>query len=212
MKDLFVLAADADAKAFLNSILAKPKALKIRSICYYVDRHPGRDPGMIKSGPELARLRKGEYRKAILIWDYHGSGHDTKKKKLTPLKSSEEMQLRFNRVSWKDNSSAIVIVPEFEEWLWHTQNEVAMHFNIQQADLDSYISEYAEDKKITIEAAKEYRPKELFDFVRGEKLKLPKSPVIFAGIGKKASIPKLMKSSSFATLVSTLRAWFPPAK
>jgi hypothetical protein len=58
MKDLFVLTADADALALMSSILARHEALGIRLITFEVIRHPMKDAGVIKDGPETARMYK----------------------------------------------------------------------------------------------------------------------------------------------------------
>jgi len=57
MKDLLVSAADADAQAFMTSILSRPQAVGIKPITFTVDRHPLRDSGMVQTGPELAGMR-----------------------------------------------------------------------------------------------------------------------------------------------------------
>ena len=80
MKDLFVFTADADALAVIRGVLARPLAIGIRPVTYEVDRHTGRDPGMVKNGPELARMRvpKTAFEKLVLIWDHEGSGWEEK--------------------------------------------------------------------------------------------------------------------------------------
>lgn len=76
MKDLLLYVVDADAQAFLKALLCKPKALEIRPITFDIERHPQRDSGMVQSGAELTRMKKGEYHKALLTWNHHGSGRD----------------------------------------------------------------------------------------------------------------------------------------
>lgn len=58
MKDLLLYVADADAQAFMNSLLNRPLALGIREITFSIERHPQRDPGMVQSGSELTRMKK----------------------------------------------------------------------------------------------------------------------------------------------------------
>jgi len=43
MKDIFVLTADTDAQAVMNSALSRYQSLGIRKIAYDVDRNPMRD-------------------------------------------------------------------------------------------------------------------------------------------------------------------------
>jgi hypothetical protein len=76
MKDLLVYVADADALAFMKAVLERPPALGIRPIGFGIERHPMRDSGMVQSGAELTRMKKGKYHKALLMWDHHGSGRD----------------------------------------------------------------------------------------------------------------------------------------
>jgi hypothetical protein len=72
MTDLFVLTADTDTLAVMNAVLARPGDLGIRPVSFKVDRHVGRDPGVVKDGPELARMKapKREFGKVILLWDH----------------------------------------------------------------------------------------------------------------------------------------------
>lgn len=76
MKDLFVLTADSDAEALIKSVLQRHRDLKIHPISFEVQRFTGRDSGMVKEGPEIARVmvQKSEYSRLILVWDHHGSG------------------------------------------------------------------------------------------------------------------------------------------
>ena len=69
MKDLLLYAADADVMAFMRSVLDKPSALDIRSLSFDIERHPQRDAGMVQSGAELVRMKKGRYGNALLIHD-----------------------------------------------------------------------------------------------------------------------------------------------
>ena len=58
MKDLLIYVADADAEAFLRSVLVKHQALGIRAVTFDIMRHPQRDAGMVQTGAELARMQK----------------------------------------------------------------------------------------------------------------------------------------------------------
>ena len=123
MTDLFVLTADADALAVMNAVLARPVELGIRPITFKVDRHFGRDPGLVKDGPELVRMKapKREFAKTILLWGYAGSGWE---RRYTPAQSEDRVQARLDGVTWKKHSRAVVLVPELEAWL--CQDEAAL--------------------------------------------------------------------------------------
>ena len=112
MKDLFVLTADSDAEAVMRSILVRHKALGIRPIEAKVMRFAGRDSGMVKEGPEIARalVKKSEYSHLILLWDHHGSGWDNRASEW----ALDAIQQRLDGVTWAGRSAAIVAVPELK--------------------------------------------------------------------------------------------------
>jgi hypothetical protein len=152
MKDLLVYVADADALAFLRSILNKPQALGIRAVCFDIERHPQRDAGMVQSGAELTRMQKGRYGKALLMWDHHGSGRDHKQE---PNQVGVEVQSKLDSYSWSTNSAVVVLVPELEQWLWHCENAVAAHCGVTTAELEQWIAERAQKLRSTIPATKQ---------------------------------------------------------
>lgn len=206
MKDLFVLTADADALAFMNSILSRHASLSIRAISFDSMRHPMKDAGVIKDGPETARLYKGKFCKALLLWDYHGSGHE---KRHSPKESADIIQRRLDGISWEDNSGAVVAVPELEEWLWCSGPSLARYFSIEQVRLEGWLKDYANKHRSTVDKMIQDSPKEVFEYLCIEKLKRSISPRDFEEIGRIASIRKLEDSKSFAKILSLLRRWFP---
>lgn len=209
MKDLLVYVADADALAFLRSTLTKHQALGIRSISFDIERHPQRDAGMVQSGAELTRMKKGRYKKALMMWDHHGSGRDHKQE---PSEVGGEVQGKLDSYSWSQNSAVVVLVPELEQWLWHCENAVAAHCGVTTAELEQWIAERAQKLRSTILAIKREQPKELFEFLMREKLKRTISPRDFEEIGKRASVAALMACDSFRSIMETLQVWFPPER
>lgn len=134
MKDLLLYVADADALAFMNSILQKPHALGIRTITFDIERHPQRDSGMVQSGAELTRMKKGQYRKALLAWDHHGSGRDHKQ---TAEEVHDEIHNKLDSYSWHKNSSIIIFVPELEQWIWYCENALISHCGITAGQMNT---------------------------------------------------------------------------
>jgi hypothetical protein len=122
MRDLFVLAADADMKAVFKAILRRPEALGIRPINSFVDKHPWRDPGVFGEGPEFIRrtIPKNDYRHFILAFDYDGSGC-----KRAPDECARVVQERLDSFTFKDRSMAVAIAPKLEAWLWHDPPAIA---------------------------------------------------------------------------------------
>lgn len=206
MKDLLLYVADADAQAFLNSLLNKPFALGIRQITFDIERHPQRDSGMVQSGSELTRMKKGKYQKALLTWDHHGSGRDHKQ---SPEQVRDEIQSKLNSYTWSDNSSITIFVPELEQWLWYCENALISYCGISENDLNTWLADRADKLGKPVGLLKAEQPKELFEYVMRERLKRTISPRDFAEIGKIAGVNGLMGCGSFSSVIEVLRAWFP---
>lgn len=206
MKDLLVYVADADALAFLRSILIKPHALGIREIDFDIERHPQRDAGMVQSGAELARMKKGRYEKALLMWDHHGSGRDHRQ---TPEQVGEEIQGKLDSYTWSGNSTVAVLVPELEQWLWYSESAIANHCGITLGELHKWIQERSDKLGKTAEELKARQPKELFEHIMRERIRRTISPRDFEEIGRRASIRALLSCAPFHSIVETLRVWFP---
>lgn len=206
MKDLLVYVADADALAFMKAVLDRPQALGIRSASFDIERHPQRDAGMVQSGAELARMKKGKYHKALLMWDHHGSGRDHKQ---APEAVEQEIQNKLDSFSWSGNSAVTILVPELEQWLWFCENTVASHCDVTVNQLTRWQNERAQKLGVSSDALKAEQPKELFEHVMREKLKRTISPRDFEEIGKRASITKLLECASFLAIAEILRGWFP---
>jgi len=150
MKDLLVLVADADALAFLRAVLLRSEALGIRAITFDIDRHPLRDAGMVQTGAELARMRKGRYEKLLLVWDHHGSGKERRK---TPGEAAAEMQAKLDDFTWRDNSAVTVLVPELEQWLWYCENALASHCELSVGQLHERAQQKADRLGISVDEA-----------------------------------------------------------
>ncbi len=205
MKDLFVLTADAEAQAVMNSVLSRYQSLNIQEIAYDVDRNPMRDSGMVINGPEFVRLKKGAYQKVLLIWDYHGSGWEIKH---SPEICQSMIQDRLAKITWKDHSGAVVLVPELEEWLWHNPASLCGYYGITAQRLTYWIDEYAAKRLKTIQDIKATEPKELFEYICLEKLRRTISPRDFKKIASIASLRQWEKSASFRQIVELVRKWF----
>lgn len=207
MKDLLVYTADADALALMRALLARPVALQIRAITFDIERHPQRDAGMVQSGPELARIKKKRYHKALLIWDHHGSGRDHKQ---TPNEVEQDVQARLDSVTWRGNSAVTVLVPELEQWLWFGEGALARHCGVALAQLNVWAEERADKLARPVAELKAKQPKELFEHIMRDRLKRTISPRDFEEIGKLISVRRLLACDSFSSVLTTLRGWFPP--
>lgn len=207
MKDLFVMTADADAMAVMNSVLKRPESLGIRPITFEVIRHTMRDSGVIKDGPEISRMYKGKFAKTLMMWDYHGSGLEAR---LSPTDSIARMQGRLDSVTWEGNSGAVVLVPELEEWLWRNTASLCSYLGVEQDKINSWLSEFPHPGKRRLPPAAliESYPKELFEYICIGKIKRTISPRDFEEIARVASLRAWQESESFARVVGLLRGWF----
>jgi len=212
-KDLFVLPADTDAAALLKEVLARHEFPGVRKIQFTIGRpHPLHDSGIVNHGPELVRelVRKDQYRKVILLWDYEGSGCETKKPRIPPEKCQERVVGGLARVSWKDNSTAIVIVPELEEWLWRDPASIRKHLGLNPGEMEEAVDSYTRKANTTPECIKSEKPKELLQHLFRLTLQRKKAlPDDFRKIAARANLKLWCASTSFQSLVTTLAAWFP---
>ena len=207
MKDLFVLTADSDAQALMKAVLGRYRDLQIHPISFDVQRFPGRDSGMVKEGPEIARalVKKTEYSRLILMWDYHGSGwHD-----LNAKQAVTRIEQRLDGVTWTDRSAAVVVVPEVEEWLWRCPASVARHLGSSAAEFDLLIARAVTGLDLSPERCCREKPKELFETVLYYKKRRRPLPEDFGLLGTSANLTKWSVSETFGRLVGILRAWFP---
>lgn len=207
MKDLLVYVADADAQAFMKAILEKPRALSIRPLDFHIERHPQRDAGMVQSGAELARMKKGQYKKILLLWDHHGSGRDHKQ---SFEEVQKEIQGKLDSFTMKDHSAVFILVPELEQWIWYCENALLAHLGLSFSQLLSFFEDGSKKLGMTIENLKNSQPKELFEYIMRDRLRRTISPRDFNEIGKRAGVNELMQCETFHSIAETLRAWFPP--
>ncbi|MGA3190083.1 MAG: hypothetical protein ABSF22_23495 [Bryobacteraceae bacterium] len=206
MKDLFVFTADADAEGLIRSVLQRPKALGIRPITFDVERHVGRDPGMVKDGPEIARMKvqKSEYARLVLIWDHEGSGWHA----LTPDTAVAQIQQRLNGVTWENRSAAIVLVPELEEWIWRCRTSLARHLGLGARDFERRIADIAVGQNLPVERFVKEHPKELFGELFYQKRRSQPLPEDFSNVAASADLDAWASSKTFNRFRTVLQEWF----
>jgi hypothetical protein len=207
MKDLFVLTADSDSQAVMRTVLVRPRDLGIRQITAEIRRFPGRDSGMVKDGPEIARamVKKSDYSRLILIWDHHGSGwHDR-----APEDAVSRIQQRLDSSTWTDRSAAIVVVPEIEEWLWHCPQSIAGHFDISVDKLNALVTQLSTKLSRSRDRCCRELPKELFERVLYERKRRGPLPEDFESLAASANLNSWRASETFARLATVLEEWFP---
>jgi hypothetical protein len=208
MNDLFVLTADADAQALFESVLKRNRDLGVRPISARVQRFPGRDSGMVKEGPEIARalVAKTEYSRLVLVWDLHGSGWEG----IGGESSVDRIQQRLDGVTFTDRSTAVVAVPELEEWLWYCRDSLAGHLGMAAEQFEAEVARVANTKfgRQPEQCCRE-APKELFEALFYQRMRRQPLPEDFKRIAARADLTNWENSATFARLVRILRDWFP---
>ena len=207
MKDLFVLTADSDAQAIIGAILRRHRTLHIRPITFEIERHTGRDSGMVKDGPEIARVKvqKTEYSRLVLAWDHDGSGWHSR----PPEDAALRIQTRLNGVTWADRSATVVLVPELEEWIWHCRESLAELMGLTLADFEELAARLAGKRNRPLDTCCRESPKELFGDIFYYRHRRQPLPEDFESIGKAADLAAWRGSQTFTRFADTLLQWFP---
>lgn len=184
MKDLYVLAVDADMAAVFQAILARPKDLGICPIDFEVGRHLNRDSGILRSGPEYLRdeRKNHAFHRFIIALDYDGSGYRGKSDDCAKM-----LQVRLDSCSFTARSLVVVIVPELEEWLWCDPSVIG----------DTTGLENIPEPKERIEQA----------FLKSRHRAIRTRD--FDHIASRANLDLWTSSPSFRILKETLQNWFP---
>jgi len=204
--DLLAFVADADLLAVMEEVLARPAELGAGAFTFKVDRHTGRDPGMVKDGPELVRMRKAEAERCVLIWDHQGSGWEARH---TASESRIRIIDKLERFTWKDCSDALVLEPELEEWLWRDPPSIARHLEVEPANFDAWVDAFAGKQRLSATTAKTTCPKELLYHVFKSRWNRQPRPGDYRAIAKLADLSGWGHSASFSSLLGVLVRWFP---
>jgi hypothetical protein len=205
--DLFVLVADSDAEALLGAVLKRPRLLDVRQITFDIRRLYSRDSGMVKEGPEIARMmvNKSDHSRLLLVWDHHGSGWDNR----PTIDAACKIQDRLDGTTWSDRSAAIVLVPELEEWIWQHPLDLARPLGLNDAEFAQLLPAIPRHNDWVFERCTTDAPKELFGALVYHQKKRRPLPEDFERIGSTARLRRWNTSHSFQTFVNVLRKWFP---
>jgi hypothetical protein len=207
VKDLFVLTADSDMEALIRVVLTRHRDLGIHPLTFEVRRFPGRDAGMVKEGPEIARVmvNKSEYSRLILVWDHQGSGWHS----LRAEEAAARIQQRLDGVTWMDRSAAVVVLPELEAWLWHCPASIARLLGVTPDEFDAVTARASTQLDRPRERCRRELPKELFEGALYQKKRRKPLPEDFKTLGASANLSDWTASETFHRFVELLRAWFP---
>lgn len=202
--DLVVVVADADAEWTLRTLLAeRSQALGIQTVNSLVIRDPGRDPGVYLRCQDLLRpyLRQAAY--TLVLLDREGSGRE---ERMTAPEMEANLEFRLQQNGWvgaegRSRTTAIVLDPELEVWVWSRSSNVATALGLDKARLQVVLHGFR-----LLPNGKPQRPKEaMLEALRTGKK--PHSPDVFIELAKNVSLQA--HERAFDKLRQTLQTWFP---
>lgn len=202
--DLFVLAADADARETLTALLRRSTDLGIRPISYRILRHPERDPGCRIHAVEALRPFLNHFHRALVVFDHAGCGSGEPRRHI-----QEVVNERLAVNGWKGRSRTIVIAPESEIWMWGRLAGLTERLGWKESALRRFL----ERRRLGAPGqSKPEDPKRAFQLaVRNSPRRTGRSPSarLFGELAARAPLDGC-RDPAFRELRETLRTWFPP--
>jgi hypothetical protein len=203
--DLVVLLPGADEQEAIRVLLSeRTQSLGIRPIQYRLLKHPQRDPGCFRGAPEILRGYLQECRYALVLFDHEGSGQE----QLRSDQLADDLLRRLESAGWRDRAAVLVIVPEFEVWVWSDSPEVDVALSWQ--DRNPPLRRWLQEKGLWL--ANDPKPTDPKRAVE-ESLKAvyrPRSSSVYAAAAQRVSLHRCT-DRSFLRLKQTLQAWFGPS-
>ena len=204
VKDLIVLTADPHMQRTVETLLGnRQRALGIPGISFDVQRHPHRDSGCRNASEGILRPLRNEYRKAMTVFDFDGSGA----RNATASELETELERQYELAGWEKGQVAfIVIEPELEAWLFGTSySHLQRAVNWSQSEP---INEWLAAMGYMVAGnAKPSDPKGAIEAI----LKLEKMPLssdLFAELARRVSLNRC-QDRAFQKFRNILRRWFP---
>lgn len=202
MKDLVILAADKDMKTALDALLSRDRALGIRPIRHDVFTHPGHDPACAREGVSFLEPFSAQYRHALLMFDYEGSGME---QNCTPAELQSSLDEAFTRGAWGANAKTVLLYPELEAWVWsdspHVESEI--RWNDSRVSLTDWM---IQKQWLSQGQVKPPRPKEALDAAL-HRAGQPHSASLFGRLASTISFQRCA-DPSFRYFLQTLHKWF----
>ncbi len=204
VKDLIVLAADKQMQRTIETLLNhRSESLRIANLSADVLRHPKKDPGCRTAARGILTPLRNEYRKAMVMFDFHGCGE--RNRTATQLEVYLEQELA--NAGWGHERIAVIVIePELEAWIFgssfaHLQH--AVRWSQSQP-----IREWLEARDyLSPHNAKPQDPKAAIESVLVAQKK-PLSSSLFADLASVVSLAQC-QDRAFQKFRTILQGWFP---
>lgn len=202
MIDLVVLVADNQIEVVVDALLNRSEAIGIRKISWRTIREPDSDPGCANRGVVGLSSLRSEYKHALLIFDYEGSG-------VTNI-STQELQAILNKElekDWGNKARAVILNPELEAWVWSDSPHVdnILGWKDEQVSLRKWLKV---EKWISEGKSKPDRPKEALEAAL-KKVGQVRNTQLYGRLASNVSV-KRCQDQSFLEFKQILKSWFPP--
>ena len=203
-KDLIVLTADPQMQGTIATLLTeRRRSLGISDLTFDVRAHPDRDSGCrTASASALSPLRR-DYRKAMVIFDFHGSGAHS----ITAPELESQLERQLETAGWSlDNVALVVIEPELEAWVFgaswrHLRDAVRW-------SQSEPVREWLEPREFLQQGVlKPSDPKAAFEALLSLQ-RIRRSGDLFVQLAKRVSLARC-QDRAFQKFRATLQRWFP---
>ncbi|MFN0016546.1 MAG: methylation-associated defense system protein MAD4 [Saprospiraceae bacterium] len=202
MIDLIAVVADGHQEKVLEALFLRiPKSSGTSVFSFDIIKNAGKDSGTYNDSHELLRPFINQYRFALVVFDFDGSGVEH----LSREQVEKNVQELLDKNGWQDRSAVIVIRPELENWMW-VDNP-----NVQQAiGWENEISLYDWAKQegwLPEGTTKPIGPKGALEkamFLSGT----PKSAAVYGKIAATVSYSRC-SDAAFLRMIQQIKDWFP---
>ena len=191
----------------IRAVLDRPEALGIVAPAYRVIRHPEKDPGVLRRGPELVADSLAGERDVLVLMDRDGSGAATE----SAREIERDLETRLGKRVPGGRRRAVVIEPELDVWMWAT--EAAMRTALEWTRpggirdwAAAHLGTDFDERGKPVRTDATTGPKEVLEGVL-RAIGIPRSGSLYRQIAGTTSL-KNCADPAFVRLRDTLRAWY----
>lgn len=199
--DLIILVADKDIEQALSALLTRSANLGIKNVNFNISIHPRHDPGVYNEAESFLRLFLNDYKFALVVLDYEGSGQEA----LSPEQLETNIEAKLKKNGWENRTRAIAIAPEIEGWALCDYRQLGeiIEWNNSKETIEEWLIK--KDFILNNESPC-LKPKDAFEAIL-KAIRRPKSSAIFKEIALSYDFRRC-RDRSFCKLLSTLQEWF----